>query len=334
MDYVPETYLTIYKREGRTETTPNCQTRPFAAGDRIFIYASNGNVFCDTKVLTASVEEASGVVIYEEEYQSSSGKSLKLVWKSAIYSVTVNKNDVDMSALDGYDLSKCTPDMSNKVVVDNLSRNSTGFTYDNCMVRHNRGRIVIKTRDAVITNCTFKDTSYAGIVMSVESTWGESTVAQNVTITKCIFDGTSQTYNSEDNTKYAAIAIEGLGTGGIGKEVTVSSDSTPCKNITISNSIVRNVPNNYYVTVSAAQGVTISNNTFETRSTETAKRIGKAIYINGCMNVTISDNTYSKFADGDMTKVIVCNNYKGLKGTDVEGVFEKDKLPEQETEAQ
>jgi hypothetical protein len=35
-----------------------------------------------------------------------------------------------------------------------------------------------------------------------------------------------------------------------------------------------------------------------------------------------------------MTKVIVCNNYKGLKGTDVEGVFEKDKLPEQETEAQ
>ena len=334
MDYVPETYLTIYKREGRAETTPDCQTRPFAAGDRIFIYASNGKVFCDTKVLTASVEEASGVVIYEEEYQSSSGKSLKLVWKSAIYSVTVNKNDVDMSALDGYDLSKCTPDMSNKVVVDNLSRNSTGFTYDNCMVRHNRGRVVIKTRDAVITNCTFKDNSYAGIVMSVESTWGESSVAQNITITKCLFDGTSRTLNYENNTKFAAIAIEGLGSGGIGKEVTVSADSIPCKNITISNNIFRNVPNNYYVTVSAAQGVTISNNTFETRSTETAKRIGKAIYINGCMNVTISDNTYSKFADGDMTKVIVCNNYKGLTGTDVESVFEKDKLPEQETEAQ
>lgn len=334
MDYVPETYLTIYKREGRTETTPDCQTRPFAAGDRIFIYASNGKVFCDTKVLTASVEEASGVVIYEEEYQSSSGKSLKLVWKSAIYSVTVNKNDVDMSALDGYDLSKCTPDMSNKVVVDNLSRNSTGFTYDNCMVRHNRGRVVIKTRDAVITNCTFKDNSYAGIVMSVESTWGESSVAQNITITKCLFDGTSQTFNSDNNTKYAAIAIEGLGSGGIGKEVTVSEDSIPCKNITISGNVFRNVPNNYYVTVSAARGVTISDNIFETRSTETAKKIGKAIYINGCMNVNISGNTYSKFANGDMTKVIVGNNYKGLKGTDVEGVFEKDKLPEQETEAQ
>ena len=96
----------------------------------------------------------------------------------------------------------------------------------------------------------------------------------------------------------------------------------------------RNVPNNYYITVSAAQGVTISNNTFETRSTETAKKVGKAIYINGCMNINISGNTYSEFAGGDMTKVIVGNNYKGLKGTDVEGVFEKDKLPEQETEAQ
>ena len=32
------------------------------------------------------------------------------------------------------------------------------------------------------------------------------------------------------------------------------------------------------------------------------------------------------------TKVVVANNYKGLKGTDVTGIFEKDKLPETEAE--
>ena len=168
--------------------------------------------------------------------------------------------------------------------------------------------------------------------MSVESTWGESTVAQNVTITKCIFDGTSQTINYQNNTKFAAIAIEGLGSAG--KEAIISAVTIPCKNITISGNVFKNVPNNYYITVAAAQGVTISNNTFEARSNENAKKVGKAIYINGCMNVDISNNTYSEFAGGDMTKVIVGNNYKGLKGTDVEGVFEKDTLPEQETEAQ
>ena len=332
MDYLPETYLSIYKREGRTEVNPDCQTKPFVAGDRIFVYASNGKIFCDAKVLSSSAEYKKDVVVYEEEYKNSAGKDTKLVWKTTIYSVTVKESDVDMSALEGYNLNIATPDMKNKVIVDNLSRNSTSFTFDNCMVRHNRGRIVIKTRDAVITNCTFKDTSYAGIVISVESTWGESTVAQNVTITKCIFDGTSQTLNSQNNTKFAAIAIEGLGSAG--KEAIISADTIPCKNITISGNVFKNVPNNYYITVAAAQGVTISNNTFEARSNESAKKVGKAIYINGCMNVDISNNAYSEFAGGDMTKVIVGNNYKGLKGTDVEGVFEKDKLPEQETEAQ
>ena len=86
--------------------------------------------------------------------------------------------------------------------------------------------------------------------------------------------------------------------------------------------------NNYYVTVQAAQNITISNNTFETRDTETAKKVGKAIYINGCMNVTVSDNSYSEYAEGDVSKVVIGNNYIGLTGTDVDGVLEKDKLPE------
>ena len=43
----------------------------------------------------------------------------------------------------------------------------------------------------------------------------------------------------------------------------------------------------------------------------------KAIYINGCMNIDLSDNTYSSYANGDITKVVVAHNYKGLDGNDV-----------------
>ena len=323
-DYLPETYLSTNMRNGATDIHPGYQAYPFVKGDRIFIYASNGKVFCDTTVLSNTVEYQTKVVIYETDYDYN-GQTRHLTWRSTINAVTVRESDVDMSALEGYDLSICTPDMANKVIVDNLSRNSVGFTFDNCMVRHNRGRVVIKTRDAVITNCTFKDTSYAGIVMSVESTWGESSVPCNISVTKCLFDGTSQTFKYENNTKYAAIAVEGLGSSSAGNSATLSSNSIPCRNITITDNVFRNVSNNYYITVSAAQGITISNNKFEARSTESASRVGKAIYINSCMNINISENTYSEFANGDMTKVIVGNNYVGLRGTDVDGVLEKDK---------
>ncbi len=332
-DYLPETYVNMYINQGKTDVHPGHQVSSFAAGDRIFIYTSNGKVYCDTTVLTASAQYETNAVIYETEYKLGD-ETYHLKWRSTIFAVTVNENAVDPTALEGYDLKECSPGMSNKIIVDNLSRNSVGFTFDNCMVRHNRGRFVVKTRDATITNCTFKDTSMAGVVLSVESTWGESSVPQNVSVTKCLFDGTSQTYNYENNTKYATIAVEGLGSGGVDKEVDVSADTIPCKNITITDNVFRNVPNNYYITVSAAQGVTIKNNVFEARSDETAKRVGKAIYVNGCMTIDISDNTYSEFANGDVTKVIVANNYKGLFGTDVDGVFEKDKLPETEAETE
>lgn len=333
-DYLPETYVNLYINQGKTEVHPGHQTSSFAAGDRIFIYASNGKVVCDANVLSASEQHATNVVIYEKDIKNSAGEDVKFTWKSTIFAVTVKSSDFDMSALEGYTLGVSTPDMSNKIIVDNLSRNSVGFTFDNCMVRHNRGRFVIKTRDAVITNCTFKDTSMAGVVLSVESTWGESSVPNNVIVTKCLFDGTSSTFNYENNTKYAALAVEGLGSGGVGKEVFVSADTLPCKNITITDNVFKNVSNNYYITLSAAQGVTIANNVFEARSTDSAKKVGKAIYINGCMTVKVSDNTYSEFANGDMTKVIVGNNYQGLTGSDVEGVFEKDKFPETEAAAQ
>lgn len=324
-DYMAETYYHSYKREGRDSVTPGFQAASFAVGDRIFVYASNGKVFCDTTVLTATEKVASGYVIYEEIYKLN-GVEHHLKWLSSINEVKVRKSDVNMDALEGYELGISSISMDTKIILDNISRNSMNFTLDNCMLRNMHGRVLIKTRNATIKNCTWKDTSMGGVVMSVETTWGESSVPMDVIVDRCLFDGVGQMFNTENQTKRASIAIEGLGASGV--EAILSTETIPCKNITITNNVFRNVQNNYYVTVQAAQNITISNNTFETRDTENAKRIGKAIYINGCMNVTVSDNTYSEYANGDVTKVVIGNNYIGLSGTDVDGVLPKDKLPE------
>lgn len=329
-DYLPETYYNMYKNQGKEAIQPGHNVSDFAAGDRIFIYASNGKIFCDTTVLTGSAVYRDKVVIYEEDYILNK-QEYHLAWASSVKTVTIRKSEANMAALEGYDTEKSGPSMDNKVIVDNISRNSVDFTFDNCMVRHNRGRFVVKTRNATIVNCTFKDTSMGGVVMSVESTWGESSVPQNITVDKCVFDGTSQTFNYQNNTKYAAVAVEGLGSAGVA--VNLSTETIPCRNITITNNVFRNVPNNYYVTVSAAQGITIKDNVFETRSTETDQKIGKAIYISGCMNIMIEGNSYSSFAEGDVSKVVIGNNYKNLYGSDVEGVLQKENIPETETEA-
>ncbi len=321
-----QTYYNLYK-DGRTSAT-GIEVREFLAGDRIFIYASNGRILCDTTVIDGtSLYQNDKYVMFEEDY-TYNGKDIHWVWSCYLYKVTVSSKDLNMSALEGYDLEsehKDSPKMDNKIIVDNLSRNSTGFTFDNVMVRNNRGRIMVKTRDVTIKNCTVKDTSYAGIVLSVESTWGESTVPQNVNILNCLFDGTSQTVNMNTDTKFAAIAIEGLGVGG--KEAIVEEDAIPSKNIRIEGNVFKNVQNNYYLTVSAAENISIKNNIFETRPTDGKDDCGRAILVKGSMNIEISNNTYCEFATDDHKNVIAANNYKNLYGTDVTE-FEKDKITE------
>lgn len=325
-DSLPETYYNSYINQGKTQISPGHCTRDFVTGDRIFVYASNGKIFCDTTVVSDSKTVQTGVVVLEKEY-TYQGEKRVLQWASKLVAVKVRKADVDMSALEGYDLQHCNQKFETKVIVDNISRNSTNFVFDNCMSRDTYGRFVIKTRDAVITNCTLKNTCLAGIVLSVECTWGESSVPSNITVTKCLFESNGQKFDKQNNTKFAALAVEGLGDKSAA--VTVSENTIPCKNITITGNVFRDCPNNYYLTVQAVQGVTIADNVFEERDNESSKKIGKAVYINGCMNVNVSNNTYSDFAEGDVSKVVIGNNYKNLFGTDVEGVLDTDKIPEE-----
>ena len=163
-----------------------------------------------------------------------------------------------------------------------------------------------------------------GVLLSVETTWGESTVPQNILIEGCLFDKTGSSFGNESTMKYAPIAIEGLGE--LSSNITVSEKTIPCKNIRIIGNKFTNVSNNYCITASAAQDIVIRDNVFEARPGDTEKKFGKAVYLNGCLNVEISGNTYSDFAGGDITKAVVAVNYGGLTGSDVEGKIAKDNL--------
>ncbi len=316
---ISSTYYNLYKNNGATQAS-GTYAREFKKGDEIFIYGNNGKIFCDTTTVSDQTVYNSKYVMLDEDY-TAGGHTIHWTWTCPLYAVKVNTADINMSALSGINYKKNGPEVENKVFVDNMSRNSEGFTFDNCMVRHNRGRVLPKTRNVTIKNCSFVDTSYAGIVLSSEISWGESSIPSNITIQNCLFDGTSKTFNMQTNTKYAAIAVEGL--GATGSTATVSKDTLPAMNINIIGNVFRNVRNNYFITVSAAQGVTIKDNTFETGSvtSENMKVNTKAILINGCMNVDISGNNFPDSIGGDTSKVIVAKNFKELHGDDVEKFF-------------
>jgi hypothetical protein len=85
--------------------------------------------------------------------------------------------------------------------------------------------------------------------------------------------------------------------------------------------VFRNIRNDYCITLSAVQDITVKNNVFEPRSREDCDNVPGAIYLNGCMNVDIENNQYSS----NRSDAIVAKNYSNLTGIDVEGMLTEDK---------
>ncbi len=250
-----------------------------------------------------------------------------ITYSSRLQKVTVKTEDVDFDALEGYDLTDNDYFMEHKIMCDNISLNSTGFTFDNVLMQnyHSRG-ILMKTRDATVKNCTFRNVALTGMLLSIETVWGESTVAKNITIKDCLFDHTGFSYNTSASRTICPISIQGLGDLS-GNLKNISENTLPCKNIKIIGNKFKNTDNEFMISISAAQDVTIKDNVFEGRERSTKYEVIKAIYIDGCMNIDISGNTF--FFDGindtDTRKFIVGWNYKGLSGSDVQDVLPEER---------
>lgn len=298
---------TIYYKGNLTEyyfnagSTGTSYCTHFKTGDKISIVTYTGKIFCDTTVISDAVNTRNDITF------SVGGRT----FTTAVYSVKVNTSNVDMSALEGIDLNDNSYKMDQKVLVDNISYNSANFKFDNVLIQNTRSRgILVKTRDVNITNCTFRNLAHTGILMSVEPVWGESTVAKNVIVDKCLFDHVGYTQGLVTRTDLSPIAIVGFGT-----EINEST-KLPCSNISITGCKFINNEHLYAITVTSAQNVTISENTFETITFNGKKNaLGISIYMNNAKDITISDNIYPDIAPSQKSN-ISGKNYMNVLGSD------------------
>ena len=275
----------------------------FSKGDRVFIYNSNGQRVCDTPAL-------SDAVLVEDTTVTVSDDKMTRDVKMRHFETTVATNALNLSCLEGYDLTDDHYRMNNKVLVDNLSRNSVGYIYDNVTIRNTRSRgILFKTMNITAQNCTFKNLAHTGCLLSVEYVWGESTVGCNATIRKCVFDNVGFINNYDFYLPLAPISI-------VGFSKTVSEDTLLYKNILIEGNRFKNNTHDYQINVNSAENVRIINNVFEAHQRENEQKPRKVINIDTAMNIEISGNRYSPFVK-DVKDVIDAKNYKNVHGTDI-----------------
>ena len=282
-------------RENFKEHTCGGLCAPFSAGDRVYVYNSAGQLVCDTPALTATVEEPAAIA---PEYGT----------KMPMRSVTVATAAVNFKALEGYDLSRNTPDdrPGDKVLIDNMSLASNGFIFDNVLVRNIRSRgLLIKASESKIVNCSFKNIGMSCAAILYEIFWGESGVTENMLVARNLFDHTGYFRNID---RYAPISVEGLGSR-------VDEDYLLYKNIIITDNVIKNRTTDYAVYINSAKGVVIKNNDFGTVN-ELGNKYERDIHLNGAMNIEIADNTYSNPAITPETGILA-EHVKNIYGSDV-----------------
>ncbi len=281
----------------------------FSIGDKIRVYTAQGALLCETTVISDAVlvESMSPITIEGTTVTTN-------VYKVNVSASAINKETLELINT-SYDLNDNSSSLTNRVLVDNLSRNSSGFTFDNVLIRNTRSRgILVKTTDVTIKNCTFQNLAHTGLVICAEPSWGESTAATNTLVSKCVFDNTGAVCDYVNDTEFVPIMIGEDGVGG----VKVGDKTLAYRNITIDGCKFINNKSRYAITVYSALNVSITNNTFCEIVDESALKIPTTILAQMSMNINIADNTFSpNFTTGSITKIIKIVGCKGVFGSDV-----------------
>ena len=275
----------------------------FSKGDRVFMYNSNGQRVCDTPALCDATLVLEDVVTISDDTRS---RDINIKhWETKVATDALN-----LSCLEGYDLTDDHYKMDNKVLVDNLSRNSVGYVYDNVTVKNTRSRgILFKTMDITAKNCTFKNLAHTACLLSVEYVWGESTIGCNAVIKNCIIDNVGFINNYDFYLPLSPISI-------VGFSKVVSEDTLLYKNVLIEGNRFKNNTHDYQININSAENVRVINNVFEPHKNENEQKSRKVINIDTAMNVEISGNRYSHFLK-DIKDGIDAKNYKNVYGSDI-----------------
>ena len=291
--------------------TPECAH--FIKGDRIYAYNPFGKPVIDAPVLS-DAEFTGEILTYDLKYNNT-----HKVTTRQLYSVKVRTCDIDTEALidqktgEQFKLSEIGCEIDNRVTVDNLSANSCNYTMDNVMVYngHSRG-FLIKSTDISLKHCTFRNVNNAGLLITTEPEWGESTVARDVLVERCLFDNTGYHFDAGQQPFRACIRIEGT-------SKIASKDTLPINNIVINKCKFTNNRQWNAIQVNSAHDVRITGNTFDPIDESGREDVrGVAVILSTCVDVEISDNVYNlKNYQGDLRNIIVGQNYKDIHGSDV-----------------
>ena len=281
----------------------------YFAGDNIFIYTPGGEIVCDAICLTGEKSEPQLVELY---------KLGVMTYFIHVKSVTVPIESVNFDALEGYDLKDNHYRMDNKITVDNISLVSGNFTIDNYMIRNSWSRgVLTKTVNATIKNSTFQHIKSAGILAHCEPEWGESTIPRNILVENCLFNETGYAGESWDLPKNSPVYITGLSTYG-----EANINKIVANNITIKGCEIKNYGHQYGVCIDGAQNINIIDNIFDPLD---ASDPGNFVKITTAVNVNISGNKY-RDSEGNLSTIsgIDADDYAGIRGSDVEGLFKAD----------
>ena len=263
----------------------------FEEGDRVYVYTSVGKLICDTPALSASREA--------EPYKNSFGKDI------FIYEVEVAKDAFDAAACDAYDMESDVAGAP-KILIDNMSRASNGFVFDNMLIRYVRSRgLLIKASNGIARNCSFYKCGKGCMSILFEIQWGESGVSEHLDIRNNYFEGTGYIDNLP---AYSPIAVEGLGTQ-------ASDEYLLYHDLVFEGNVVRNRGGTYAVYLNSARQVKLLNNDFGTRAGETEDNPQPSVYINCAKDVELSGNTYSPYLS-DITECVTIKGNRNVYGTD------------------
>ncbi|MBQ8858514.1 MAG: hypothetical protein IJ012_01825, partial [Clostridia bacterium] len=286
----------------------------FRVGDRVFIYTSAGQLVCDSTAITAT--KAYDKITVNHPHKDLQGKQTQR------YAVTVSTADINPDALVGFDLTDDNHIADQKVLVDNMSRASNGFFFDNMVVRNNRSRgLLIKASNGVIQNCTFENNAKVAIALLYEIQWGESGISENVRIERNLISHTSYSPGggivNEIGYVHCPIAI--IGMGGRSTE----PDFLPYKNIQIvgnvfTNRVISNKP--YAIYIQAAQNVLIKDNDFGFSEEDMEENYATAVYLRGATNIELTGNIYPPYIMDDIPNYVSGEKYSNVHGSDVEDV--------------
>ena len=305
---VTEVYYCQYNKK----TGSRCH--PFRKGDIAYIYNTKGQLFCSTPVLDD--QKVVGKAI-------SSFTSLEY----DLIEIKVAADAVNFAALEGFDLSDDHYRIDNKVLVDNMSRTSQGFVFDNVKVDGIRSRaFMVKAPNGVINNCTFMNLNESGVGIKTEIQWGESTIAHNTTLTNNIFSNVSSLYGHNFYYPIAPLSLQGF-------SKIVGDGSLPYENIIIKGNRFENCDHKYCITLNSAKNVKILDNTFCPINHEYEDDVHTpvTICIDTAMNVEISGNKFTENAPSVLS-LIQAKNYKNVYGTDISDENGNTLLPDSITE--